>query len=60
MKKGPLEGIRVLEIASMIFGPVAGQYLGDMGADVIKLEPPEGDLTRSIGPRRSPKWEHFF
>ena len=60
MKKRPLEGIRVLEIASMIFGPVAGQYLGDMGADVIKLEPPEGDLTRSIGPRRSPKMGAFF
>ena len=44
----------------MIFGPVAGQYLGDMGADVIKLEPPEGDLTRSIGPRRSPKMGAFF
>ena len=59
-KTGPLEGIRVLEIASMIFGPVAGQYLGDMGAEVIKLEPPEGDLTRSIGPRRSPKMGAFF
>ena len=58
--KKPLEGIRVLEIASMIFGPVAGQYLGDMGAEVIKLEPPEGDLTRSIGPRRSPKMGAFF
>ena len=44
----------------MIFGPVAGQYLGDMGADVIKLEPPEGDLTRSIGPRRSPRMGAFF
>lgn len=61
MKKSrPLEGIRVLEIASMIFGPLAGQYLGDMGADVIKLEPPEGDLTRSIGPRRSPLMGAFF
>ncbi len=60
MKKPPLEGIRVLEIASMIFGPLAGQYLGDMGADVIKLEPPEGDLTRSIGPRRSPRMGAFF
>ena len=59
-KKRPLEGIRVLEIASMIFGPVAGQYLGDMGADVIKLEPPEGDLTRSIGPRHSPRMGAFF
>lgn len=56
----PLEGVRVLEIASMIFGPLAGQYLGDMGADVIKLEPPEGDLTRSIGPRRSPQMGAFF
>ncbi len=56
----PLEGIRVLEIASMIFGPLAGQYLGDMGAEVIKLEPPEGDLTRSIGPRRSPRMGAFF
>ncbi len=59
-KTRPLEGIRVLEIASMIFGPVAGQYLGDMGADVIKLEPPEGDLTRSIGPRHSPRMGAFF
>ncbi len=59
-KKRPLEGIRVLEIASMIFGPLAGQYLGDMGAEVIKLEPPEGDLTRAIGPRRSPKMGAFF
>ena len=59
-KQGPLAGVRVLEIASMIFGPLAGQYLGDMGADVIKLEPPEGDLTRSIGPRRSPLMGAFF
>ncbi|MBC7432095.1 MAG: CoA transferase, partial [Rubritepida sp.] len=59
-KKRPLEGIRILEVASMIFGPLAGQYLGDMGADVIKLEPPEGDLTRSIGPRRSPLMGAFF
>ena len=49
IKKRTLDGIRVLEIASMIFGPVAGQYLGDMGAEVIKLEPPEGDLTTRSG-----------
>lgn len=59
-RPGPLAGVRVLEIASMIFGPLAGQYLGDLGADVIKLEPPEGDLTRSIGPRRSPLMGAFF
>ena len=59
-RQGPLSGVRVIEIASMIFGPLAGQYLGDLGADVIKLEPPEGDLTRSIGPRRSPFMGAFF
>jgi crotonobetainyl-CoA:carnitine CoA-transferase CaiB-like acyl-CoA transferase len=37
----PLQGVRVLEIASIVFGPLACQYLGDMGAEVIKLEPPE-------------------
>ena len=58
--KRPLEGVRVLEIASIIVGPLAGQYLGDMGADVIKLEPPEGDRTRVMGPRRSPKMISFF
>ena len=56
----PLEGIRVLEIASIIVGPLCGQYLGDMGAEVIKLEPPEGDRTRVMGPRRSPQMGSFF
>ncbi len=50
---GPLHGITVLDLSSVILGPMAGQYLGDMGADVIKVEGPEGDITRSIGPRRS-------
>jgi crotonobetainyl-CoA:carnitine CoA-transferase CaiB-like acyl-CoA transferase len=51
-RHGPLHGIKVLEIASIVLGPLATQYLGDMGADVIKVEPPEGDLTRSLGPQR--------
>ncbi len=50
---GPLAGIKVLDLSSVILGPMTGQYLGDMGADVIKVEGPEGDVTRSIGPRRS-------
>jgi len=50
---GPLHGVTVLDLSSVILGPMAGQYLGDMGADVIKVEGPEGDVTRSIGPRRS-------
>jgi formyl-CoA transferase len=51
--QGPLAGIKVLDLASVIMGPVAAQHLADMGADVIKVEAPEGDLTRSIGPRKS-------
>lgn len=50
---GPLHGFTVLDLSSVILGPMAGQYLGDMGADVIKVEAPEGDITRSVGPRRS-------
>ena len=49
---GALDGIRVLDVSSVILGPMTAQYLGDMGADVIKIEAPEGDITRSIGPRR--------
>ena len=43
---GALEGIRVLEFSEMIAAPFAGMHLGDMGADVIKVEPPEGDPWR--------------
>ena len=45
--KGPLSGIRVVELAQFAAGPALGLLLADMGADVIKVEPPEGDPTRS-------------
>ncbi len=50
---GPLEGVRVLDLTSMISGPVATMMLGDQGADVIKVEPPGGDLVRSLGANRA-------
>ena len=43
---GPLEGIRVLEFTEIIAGPFAGMLLSDMGADIIKIEPPEGEPWR--------------
>ena len=47
---GPLEGLKVLELARILAGPWAGQTLADLGADVVKVESPRGDDTRTWGP----------
>ena len=49
---GPLHGIRIIDLTTVLMGPFAAQALGDMGADVIKVEAPQGDLVRQIGPGR--------
>jgi formyl-CoA transferase len=50
---GPLTGVRILDMTSNFMGPYASLLLADMGADVCKVEAPEGDTTRGVGPCRS-------
>ena len=49
---GPLKGLRVVDMTAVLMGPYGTQWLGDMGADVVKIEAPEGDVVRGIGPVR--------
>ena len=57
---GPLHGVKVIDMTSVLMGPFASQALGDMGADVIKVEAPQGDLVREIGPARHPDMGPIF
>ena len=57
---GPLAGVRVIDLSINILGPMAAQTLGDMGADVIKIETPQGDKNRHSGPSRHPGMSALF
>ena len=52
--RGPLDGIRVIDLTTVMLGPFATQILGEMGADVIKIEPPGGDIGRWTGVSKNP------
>jgi crotonobetainyl-CoA:carnitine CoA-transferase CaiB-like acyl-CoA transferase len=57
---GALDGLRVLDLTNTLMGPYATQVLADMGADVVKIEPPTGDPVRGLGPFRNPGMGAIF
>lgn len=58
--KRPLDGVKIVDLTNMLMAPYASQILGDMGADIVKLETREGDPVRGIGPGRSREMGAIF
>ena len=58
---GPLSGVRVLAMENYLAGPVASMTMGDLGAEIIKIEPEDGDLSRlTVGPNHKGESNHFL
>ena len=57
---GPLKGLKIIELTSVVLGPWAAQILADMGAEVIKVEAPFGDSNRQLGASRNPKMAALY
>ncbi|CAD6550889.1 Acetyl-CoA:oxalate CoA-transferase [Paraburkholderia hiiakae] len=57
---GPLAGVRILDLTSVVMGPFATQILAALGAEVIKVESPDGDNMRHVGPMKHPGMGHIF
>lgn len=60
MNDGPLSGIRIIEVCHVLAGPFSGMILGDLGADVIKVEPPGGDMARNITKQFTGPYNDYF
>ena len=57
---GPLEGVKILDLTSVVMGPFATQILAELGADVVKVETHDGDNMRDVGPMRSKGMGHLY
>jgi crotonobetainyl-CoA:carnitine CoA-transferase CaiB-like acyl-CoA transferase len=56
---GPLQGVKIVDLTTVVMGPFATQILAELGAEVIKVEPLNGDNMRDVGPMKSPKMGHL-